>query len=65
MLTRKRYFSQFIVASCKWLLYVKELLLLHQERVITGITFCHQTGGPITGWAYNRDFTVFTLDRKD
>ena len=32
---------------------------------ITGIMFCHQTGGPITGWniswkAYtcNRDFTV-------
>ena len=25
---------------------------LYQEGGITGIIFCHQTGGPITGWAY-------------
>ena len=25
----------------------------------TRIMFCHQTGGYITGWGYNRDFTVF------
>ena len=25
---------------------------------VTGLIFCHQTGGPITGRAYNRDFTV-------
>ena len=24
-------------------------------RGITGIMFCHQTGGPITGWAYKRE----------
>ena len=27
----------------------------YQEEAITGIMFCHQTGGHITGWAYNRD----------
>ena len=27
---------------------------------LVGIMFCHQTGGPITGWAYNRDFTVIS-----
>ena len=24
------------------------------RRGITGIMFCYQTGGPITGWASNR-----------
>ena len=28
---------------------------LHQEEVITGIAFCYQTGGPITGWAYKQE----------
>ena len=28
---------------------------------ITGIMFRHQTGGPITGWAYNQDFAVFNF----
>ena len=28
---------------------------LYQEGGTTGITFCHQTGGPITGWAYKRE----------
>ena len=27
----------------------------YQEEAITGIMFCHQTGGHITGWAYNQD----------
>ena len=27
---------------------------LYQEEGITGM-FCHQTGGPITGWAYKRE----------
>ena len=43
------------------------VVCLYQEGGITGILFCHQTGGPITGWvyvirrAYNRDFMVFSL----
>ena len=32
--------------------------MLYQEGGVTGIMFCHQTGGPITGWPDNRDFTV-------
>ena len=28
---------------------------LYQEGGTTGITFCHQTDGPITGWAYKRE----------
>ena len=31
---------------------------LFQEWGITGIMFCHQPGGPVTGWAYKRDFKV-------
>ena len=27
----------------------------------TGISSCHQTGGPITGWAYNQYFTVYIV----
>ena len=38
---------------------------LYQEREggggITGIVFCHQITGPITGWAYKREFTVFII----
>ena len=39
---------------------------LYQEGGITGIMFCYQTGGPITGWVYkcegySRDFTGITL----
>lgn len=30
------------------------LACLYQEGDITGI-FCHQTGGPKTRWAYNRE----------
>ena len=33
---------------------------LYQKGGTTGITFCHQTGGPVTGWTYNR---YLTLDR--
>ena len=29
-------------------------MLIYKEGGITGIMFCHQTGGPITGWAYQR-----------
>ena len=29
--------------------------ILYQEGFTTGITFCHQTGGPITGWAYSAE----------
>ena len=29
-------------------------MLIWQEGGITGITFCHQTGGPITRWDYKR-----------
>ena len=25
------------------------------KRGVTGIMFCHQTGGPVTGWAYKRE----------
>ena len=32
---------------------------LYQEGGRTGMTFCHQTGEPITRWAYNRDFPVY------
>ena len=28
---------------------------LYQEGDITGMIFCHQTSGPITGWAFERD----------
>ena len=31
---------------------------LYQEGGLTGITFCHQTGGPKTGWDYTQDFMV-------
>ena len=39
------------------------MLTIYQEKGTTGITFCHQTGGPTTGRlisrrAYNWDFTV-------
>ena len=30
-------------------------MLIYLERGTTGITFCHQTGGPITEWAYERE----------
>ena len=30
-------------------------MLKYQEGFITGIMFCHQTGGPITEWAYKRE----------
>ena len=30
--------------------------MLLSSRGITGIMFCHQNGGLITGWAYKRDF---------
>ena len=33
---------------------------LNQEGRITGIMFCRQTDVLITGWAYNRDFTLWT-----
>ena len=28
---------------------------LYHEEDITGIMFCHQTGGPIAGWTYKRN----------
>ena len=31
------------------------LACLYQEGDITGIIFCHETGGPKTRWAYNRE----------
>ena len=33
-------------------------MLYNKKGRINGIIFCHQTGGLITGWAYNRNFTV-------
>ena len=32
--------------------------MLISRRGTTGITFCHQTGGRISGRAYKWDFTV-------
>ena len=48
-----------ILASVVWL-HVNNcckgaVACLHQERGITGIMFCHQTGGPMTRWAYKRE----------
>ena len=38
------------------------MLISYQERGITGIMFCHQTGGPVTRWAYNRARFYDTLN---
>ena len=35
--------------------------MLISGRGITGITFGHQTGGPITGWSYKWDFIALQL----
>ena len=34
-------------------------MLLYRRRHSRNTVQCHQTGGPIAGWAYNRNFKVF------
>ena len=31
------------------------MLKVYPEGGTTGVMFCHQTSGPITGWAYKRE----------
>ena len=61
MVSKQQLFWQgsIILAIVVWF-YVNNhrkgaVACLYQERGVTGILFCHQSGGPITGWAYSRE----------
>ena len=40
------------------------MLILIKKRP-KGPPVCQQTGGPITGWTYNRDYTVGYINLSD
>ena len=63
ILTRKRYFSQWSVASCKYCCK-GTIACLYNEGGVTRIMLSHQTSGPITRRAYKRDFMVAAFVQK-